>query len=100
VLLGHVLFDSHSSILSDHNALNSDPEFLLQTTKNRLSDLSETSTLEFIERGRVTFRGNSAVSFGDDNLQWLRIQAQRSFQGSSQTNIGLTGLPDIGLGRC
>jgi len=38
---------SHSIILSDRNALNSKRKFFLHPTKNRLSDPSEISALEF-----------------------------------------------------
>jgi hypothetical protein len=65
-----------------------EPSEFADSESARFSDYRHRSVdlLEFIERAGVTFRGKNTDSFGDDNLQRLRIQVHRSLQAPKEVD--------------
>jgi hypothetical protein len=82
---------SHSIVLRDRNALNFKCKFFLWTTKNRLSDPSEISALEF--KGRI-FADSESAGFIDyrqrlvDFLQTSRAHGRNTGKRPSAPIIG------------
>ncbi len=63
----------HSIVLTDGNALNSKRKFFLHATKNRLSDPSEISALDFKHEFRQFAICSVSQSIGDDRSIFFQL---------------------------